>query len=408
MYSADFPILQQKIAGKSLIYLDSAGSAQKPQIVIDAIQNYYCQDHANVHRGVHTLSERATRAYENGRRSLQQFINAADEREVIFTRGTTESINLVANCFGRLMLRANDEIIISTLEHHANIVPWQVICEQTGAKLRVIPLQEDGGLDLRAYQNLFTARTKLVALSHVSHVLGTVNPIKVMIALAHQHHIPVLIDGAQAVAHVPVDVQDLDCDFYVFSGHKMYGPTGIGVLYGKSQWLEKMPPYQTGGGMIKRVSFEKTEYADFPAKFEPGTPHIAGVVGLKAAVEFIQHIGFVNIISHEQQLTDYALKSLRNLAGVRLLPGSAAQAGVISLVMQQAHPHDIATILNSDGIAVRAGHHCAMPLMERLQVPATVRVSLGIYNHREEIDCLIESLGKVIKLFKRGAATVEG
>jgi cysteine desulfurase / selenocysteine lyase len=400
MRSAEFPILQQKIADKPLVYLDSAGSAQKPQIVLDAIENYYRQNNANVHRGVHTLSERATDAYETARQTVRNFLNAPLAHEIIFTRGTTEAINLVASSFGGLMLRPGDEIIISTLEHHANIVPWQVICEKTGARLRVISLLDDGSLDLQEYAALLTERTRLVALSYISHVLGTVNPVKKMIAMAHQHQIPVLVDGAQAAAHVPVDVQDLDCDFYAFSGHKLYGPTGIGVLYGKSSWLEKMPPYQTGGGMIRRVSFQKTEYADLPAKFEAGTPHIAGAVGLTAAIKFIEQTGFAEIMAHEQALTTYALQKLREIHGVKLLNAPAPQAGVISLVMSQAHPHDIATILNSDGIAVRAGHHCAMPLMERLQVPATVRVSLGMYNNTHDIDCLVASLKKVIEIFK--------
>lgn len=399
MHRAEFPILQQKIAGKPLVYLDNAGSAQKPQAVLDAIQNYYRQNNANVHRGVHTLSERATDSYETARQTVQHFLNAPKSHEIIFTRGTTESINLVASSFGGLILRPGDEIVISTLEHHANIVPWQVVCEKTGAQLRVISLLDDGSLDLQEYAALLTGRTRLVALSHISHVLGTVNPVKKMIAMAHQCQIPVLVDGAQAAAHLPVDVLDLDCDFYAFSGHKLYGPTGIGVLYGKSSWLEKMPPYQTGGGMIRRVSFRKTEYADLPAKFEAGTPHIAGAVGLTAAIKFIEQTGFAEIIKHEQTLTTYALQKLREIQDVTILNAPAEQAGVMSFVMSQAHPHDIATILNSDGIAVRAGHHCAMPLMERLQVPATVRVSLGLYNNTHDIDCLVASLKKVIEIF---------
>ena len=400
MHRMEFPILQQKIADKPLVYLDSAGSAQKPQAVLDSIQNYYRQNNANVHRGVHTLSERATDAYEMARQTVRHFLNAAQAHEIIFTRGATESINLVAGSFGGLVLRPGDEIVISTLEHHANIVPWQVVCEKTGAQLRVISLMDDGSLDLQEYAALLTGRTRLVALSHISHVLGTVNPVKKMIAMAHQCQIPVLVDGAQATAHLPVDVLDLDCDFYAFSGHKLYGPTGIGVLYGKSSWLEKMPPYQTGGGMIRRVSFKKTEYAELPAKFEAGTPHIAGAVGLAAAIKFIEQTGFAEIIKHEQALTAHALQKLREIQGLRILNAPANQAGVISFVMSQAHPHDIATILNSDGIAVRAGHHCAMPLMERLQVPATVRVSLGLYNNTHDIDCLVASLKKVITIFK--------
>lgn len=399
MRRKDFPILQELIQGKPLVYLDSAGSAQKPQAVLTAIQNYYQHDHANVHRGVHTLSERATKAYETARKTVQNFIHAAQAHEIIFTRGATESINLVAASFGRLCVGEGDEIVISALEHHANIVPWQVLCQQTGARLRVIPLLKEGRLDLQAYQNLLNERTKLVAVTHISHVLGTVNPIKEMIDIAHQQQIPVLIDGAQAVAHTPVNVVELDCDFYLFSGHKLYGPTGIGVLYGKSAWLEKMPPYQTGGGMIRKVSFQQTEYAESPEKFEAGTPHIAGAVGLAAAMQFLNQVGFAEIIQHERELTDYALQKLRDIPGVSILNAPAARSGVISLVMSQAHPHDIATILNSEGVAVRAGHHCAMPLMECLQVPATVRISLGLYNHQQDIDCLVGALQKVIKLF---------
>lgn len=400
MLKTDFPILQQEIAGKPIIYLDSAASAQKPQIVLDAMQTYYQKDHANVHRGIHTLSERASQAYETARQAIKKFIHAEHAHEIIFTRGTTEAINLVASSFGRLNIRAGDEIIISTLEHHANIVPWQVVCQQTGAQLRIIPLLADGSLDLASYQSLFTAHTRLVAVTHVSHVLGVVNPIKAMIALAHSHQVPVLVDGAQAVAHLPVDVQDLDCDFYAFSGHKLYGPTGIGVLYGKSCWLEKMPPYQMGGGMIRRVSFQHTEYAELPAKFEAGTPPIAEAVGLNAAIQFIETIGFTEIIQHERQLIDYTVQQLRELPGLQILGASTDQTGLISLVMAQAHPHDIATVLASDGIAVRAGHHCAMPLMEYLQIPATVRISLGLYNNRDDIECLLLSLRKVIHLFK--------
>ncbi len=402
MFKNNFPILQQKIAEKPLIYLDTAASAQKPQSVIEAIQNYYQNDHANVHRGVHTLSERATTAYESARQSLQQFINAKYTQEIIFTRGATESINLVAGSLGAFYFQAGDEIIVSTMEHHANIVPWQMLCQRTGAILRVIPLQTDGSLNQSAYEGLLNERTKLVAVTHVSHVLGTINPIKKMIATAKQREIPVLIDGAQAVGHLAIDVQDLGCDFYVFSGHKMYGPTGIGVLYGKTEWLNQMPPYQTGGGMIKRVSFAKTEFADAPAKFEPGTPHIAGAVGLDAAVKFLQQIDFTELVQHEQSLTAYALQTLQQLPEIKILPAPNLRAGIVSFTMANAHPHDIATIFNSDGIAVRAGHHCAMPLMDCLQVSATVRVSFGIYNDLEEIDHLANSIKKVIKLFARG------
>lgn len=399
MSKSDFPILQQKIHGKPLIYLDSAASTQKPQIVIESIRNYYCRDHANVHRGVHTLSERATCAYENARESVQKFLNAKESCEIIFTRGSTESINLVASSFGRLGIKEGDEILISEMEHHANIVPWQTLCQQTGAQLKVIPLHDDGSLDIDCYARLLNSRTRLVALIHISNVLGTINPVKQMIKMAHEQQIPVLLDGAQAVAHLPVDVQDLDCDFYVFSGHKLYGPTGIGILYGKRRWLEQMPPYQSGGAMIKRVSFAKTEFADLPYKFEAGTPHIAGAVGLSAAIEYLKKIGFSNIQQHEKELTLYADQQLRTVPGLRLIGDAPGKAGVFSFVMSQAHPHDIATILDSDGIAMRAGHHCAMPLMERFDVPATVRLSLGIYNSAEDINCAVESLRRVIKVF---------
>lgn len=400
MSKIDFPILQQQIAGKNLIYLDSAASAQKPQSVLDAILHYYRHDHANVHRGVHTLSERASFAYEAARQTVQAFLNAASPNEIIFTRGTTESLNLIAECFAVLNLKAGDEIVISALEHHANIVPWQRACEKTGACLRVIPLSANGGLDLNAYIHLLNERTRLVALTHVSHVLGAINPVKEMIAIASQTQIPVLLDGAQAVAHLPVNVKDLNCDFYAFSSHKLYGPTGIGILYAKKKWLEKMPPYQSGGGMIRRVSFEKTEYAEFPAKFEAGTPHIAGAVGLAAAINYLNRVGFNQIQQHEQQLTQYALERLQEIPELKLLPAPSPRVGVISFSMARAHAHDIATILDGDGIAVRAGHHCAMPLMEILGETATVRVSVGIYNERSDIDCLIESLKKVLKIFK--------
>lgn len=400
MCKADFPILQQKIAGKNLIYLDSAASAQKPQAVLDAILNYYCNDNANVHRGVHTLSERASFAYETARQTVQHFLNASHQNEIIFTRGATESINLVAECLGGLTLRAGDEIVISALEHHANIVPWQRVCEKTGARLRVIPLLANYALDINTYTHLLNERTRLVALTHVSHVLGGINPVKEMIAIAAQRQIPVLLDGAQAVAHVPVDVQDLNCDFYAFSSHKLYGPTGIGVLYAKKNWLEKLPPYQSGGGMIRRVTFEKTEYAEFPAKFEAGTPHIAGAVGLAAAIDYINRIGFNSIQHHELQLTNYALQRLQEVPEIKVLLTPPPRVGVISLSMQRAHAHDIATILDADGIAVRAGHHCAMPLMEILGETATIRVSIGIYNELSDIDCLVESLKKVLKIFK--------
>jgi cysteine desulfurase / selenocysteine lyase len=399
MFSDDFPILQQTIQGKRLVYLDSASSSQKPQSVIDCIQNYYCHDNANVYRGVHALSERATRAYEHARVAVQHFIHAAHCDEIIFTHGTTDAINLVANSFGELSIKKGDEIIISEMEHHANIVPWQVLCQRTGAVLRVIPVLEDGTLDMSAFSRLLNSKTRLVAVMHVSNVLGTINPVQSLIEIAHKNDIPVLIDGAQAVAHLPVDVQDLDCDFYVFSSQKLYGPTGLGVLYGKRKWLKQMPPYQTGGGMISQVTFEKTEYAQAPNKFEAGTPHIAGAIGLHTAIEYIEKIGFKKILNHEKDLTEYMLESLKKMAGLRLIGTAPARLGVFSFVMDCAHPHDIATVLDQEGVAVRAGHHCTMPLMKRFAVPATVRASLAIYNRMEDIDCLMVALNKVTKLF---------
>ncbi len=399
MCKGDFPILQQKINDQNLIYLDSAASAQKPQAVLDAILNYYRHDHANVHRGVHTLSERASHAYESARQTVQKFLNASHQDEIIFTRGATESINLVAECLG-INLQAGDEIVISALEHHANIVPWQRVCEKAGARLQIIPLQKDLTLNLDTFAHLLNERTRLVALTHVSHVLGNINPVKEMIAIAAQKQIPVLLDGAQAVAHLPVDVQELNCDFYAFSSHKLYGPTGQGVLYAKRKWLKTFPPYQSGGGMIRKVTFEKTEYAEFPAKFEAGTPHISGAVGLAAAIDYLSRIGFNQIQQHEEILTNYAIECLQQLPELKLLTVPPPRVGVISFSMQGAHAHDIATILNHDGIAVRAGHHCAMPLMEILGETATVRVSFGIYNDPADINCLIKSLKKVLNIFK--------
>ena len=395
----DFPLLAQKIHGKPLVYLDSGATTQKPKTVIDVIERYYCTDNANVHRGVHSLSERATVAFETTRQKMKEFINAKHLHEIIFTRGATDAINLVATSFGALQVKSGDEIIVSMMEHHSNIVPWQLLCERVGATLKVIPVDDDGSLDIEAYKTLITDRTRLLSVVHVSNVLGTINPVKHIIDIAHQHHVPVLLDGAQAVSHMQIDVQALDCDFYVFSGHKLYGPTGMGVLYGKTQWLDKMPPYQGGGDMIKRVSFEKTEYNVLPHKFEAGTPNIAGVIGMGAAIDYVKHIGFDTILSHEQALTRYAQEALQHVPGLRIIGNAPNKVGVISFVMEQAHPHDIGTILDREGIAVRVGHHCAMPLMERFNIPATVRVSFGIYNDYQEVDSLITGLEKVIQLF---------
>lgn len=401
---ADFPILQQQVHGdKPLAYLDSGASTQKPQVVIDALSHFYQQDYANVHRGVYQLSERATNLFESSRETVRQFINAPHTHEIIFTKGTTDAINLVASSFGRAFVQAGDEIIVSVMEHHSNIVPWQIMCDTVGATLRVIPMDERGVLDLTAYEQLLSSRTKLVAIIHASNVLGTINPVKKITAMAHDQGAAVLVDGAQAVAHLPVDVQDLDCDFYVFSGHKLYGPTGVGVLYGKADWLDRMPPYQSGGDMISRVSFEKTDYNVLPYKFEAGTPPIAGVIGLSAAINYLQQFDWSSIINHELELLTYLQSALGSVPGLRIIGTAPDKIGVASFVLDQVHPHDVGTILDSEGVAIRAGHHCAMPLIERLGVPATVRASLGIYNNTSDIDRLMIGLEAVLRLFS-GAA----
>ncbi len=396
---SDFPILHQTVHDKPLVYLDNAATTQKPLVVIDAISAYYRTDNANIHRGVHDLSVRATDAYEQARRALQRHIGAARPEEIIFTRGTTEAINLAAQAFGRAEIGAGDEIIISGLEHHSNIVPWQLLCEQTGARLRVAPINDDGDVMLDAYRDLLGPQTKLVALAHISNALGTVNPIAEMIAAAHDTGAVVLIDGAQAVAHASVDVQTLDCDFYAFSGHKMYGPTGIGVLYGKYDLLNRLPPYQGGGDMISSVTFEKTTYNDLPYKFEAGTPNIAGVVGLGAAVEYITGVGIEHIAAHEQSLLTYATDQLRSLGRVRLVGTAKERAAAVSFVIEGIHPHDIGTVLDREGIAIRTGHHCAQPVMDRFGVPATARASFALYNTKQEIDALISGVRKVIEVF---------
>lgn len=398
-YKNDFPIFANRSAKKPLVYLDSGATTQKPKRVIDAITYFYENDNANVHRGIYALSEDATAAYENVREKVRAFVNAKFTNEIIFTRGTTESINLVAYSYGLSQIGKDDEIIISAMEHHSNIVPWQMLCEQTGAKLKVIPVTDQGELDLNAYQNLLSDRVKLVAVIHVSNVLGTVNPIKQMIELAHERHIPVLIDGAQAVGHRPIDVQQLDCDFYVFSAHKLYGPTGVGVLYGKQSLLEKMPPYQTGGDMISRVTFEKTDFNVLPYKFEAGTPNIAGVVGLGAAIDYVSNIGFENIMRHEAALLSHATDVLNTVSDLKIYGTSKNKSGVIAFDLAGVHPHDIATILDQDNIAIRAGHHCAMPLIERFGVSALSRISFGIYNQSSDIDALVHGLHHVKKMF---------
>lgn len=395
----EFPALWITVHGKPLVYLDSAATTHKPKCVIDTLTRFYTEENSNVHRGVHHLSQVATQAYESGRTRVRQFLNAAHDREIVFTRGTTEGINLVAQTYGRKFFRAGDEVLISAMEHHSNIVPWQMICEEKGAALKVIPMNDAGELLLEEYQRLLTDRTKLVAVTHVSNALGTVNPIRDMIALAHARGVPVLVDGAQAVPHLPVDVRDLDCDFYVFSGHKLFGPTGIGVLYGRACLLENMPPYQGGGDMISAVTFEKTIYNTLPYKFEAGTPHIAGVIGLAAAIEYVERIGRSQIAAYEADLLAYGTEILTAIPGLRLIGTAREKAGVLSFVLDGIHAHDIGTILDLEGIAVRAGHHCAMPVMKRFGLPATARASLAFYNTRADLDALAKGLQKVREVF---------
>ncbi|HLA75091.1 MAG TPA: cysteine desulfurase [Gammaproteobacteria bacterium] len=396
---ADFPILQRRFDGKPLIYLDNAASSQMPQPVIDRLVRYQREEHANVHRAVHHLSELATAAYEQARRTIMGFLNARDEREIIYTRGTTDSINLVMHGYGRAFIGAGDEIIISALEHHSNIVPWQMLCQEKNAKLRIIPMNDAGELLLDEYAALFNERTKFVALAHVSNALGTINPIREMIATAHKWNVPILIDGAQAAPHLPVDVQDLDCDFYAFSGHKMCGPTGVGILYGKAALLEKMQPYQGGGDMILSVTFEKTVYNTIPYKFEAGTPPIAAAIGLGAAIDYLIGLGIERIAAYETELLNYATAELSALKGITLIGTAKHKAAVLSFEIDGVHPHDVGTILNDEGVAIRAGHHCAQPVMKHFGVPATARASFAFYNTLAEIDALVEGIRKVQKMF---------
>jgi cysteine desulfurase / selenocysteine lyase len=388
----DFPILEQRVHGKPLVYLDNAATTQKPLKVIESLSRYYRELNANIHRGVHTLSQKATEEYEATRRRVQRFIHAQDSREVIFVRGTTEAINLVAQSYGRTRFKPGDEILISEMEHHSNIVPWQLLAQQTGAVLKVIPINDAGELILEAYERLLGPRTRLVSVVHISNALGTINPIRAIIERAHALGVPVLIDGAQAVAHIPVNVQTLDCDFYAFSGHKLFGPTGIGVLYGKAELLEAMPPYQGGGDMIKRVSFDKTIYNDLPYKFEAGTPPIAGPIGLGAAIDYVDEVDLEVIGQHEHALLAYATERALEVPGLRLIGTAREKASILSFVMDGIHPHDLGTILDHEGIAIRTGHHCAMPVMEHFKVPATARASFAFYNTHAEIDRLIEAL----------------
>lgn len=394
----DFPILSEKVRGKPLVYLDNAATSQKPRVVTETLERFYQVENSNVHRGLHYLSERATEAYEGAREEVRRFINAAAPAEIVFVRGTTEAINLVAQAYGATHVEAGDEIVITTMEHHSNIVPWQILCEKTDAVLRVVPITDDGELLIEEYERLLTGRTKFISLVHVSNVLGTINPVKHLVELAHALGVPVLLDGAQAVPHLQVDVQDLDCDFYAFSGHKLFGPTGIGVLYGKAELLERMPPYQGGGEMINSVTFEKTTYKSPPYRYEAGTPHVAGAIGLGATIQYLTRIGLDTIAAYEQELLDYGTEALSAIPGLRLIGTADEKACVFSFVLDGIHAHDVGTILDHEGIAIRAGHHCAMPLMDRFGVPATARASLAFYNTREEIDALVRGIEKAIEI----------
>ncbi len=396
---SDFPILAERINGKPLVYLDNGATSQKPQVVLDAIANYYDHLNANIHRGVHTLSVRATDAHDAARQTVKQFVNAADTREIIFVRGATEAINLVAQTYGRVHVGAGDEVLITAMEHHSNIVPWQILCEEKGAHLKVAPIDDRGELLLDEFASLIGPRTKIVAVTHVSNALGTVTPLREMIELAHRQGVPVLVDGAQAVPHFAVDVQALDCDFYAFSGHKVYGPTGIGVLYGKRALLNAMPPYQGGGDMIRSVTFAKTTYNDLPFKFEAGTPDIAGAIALGAALNYIGNLGMDKIAAHESELLAYATETVGAIPGIRLIGTARERAGVLSFLLDNVHPHDLGTILDREGIAIRTGHHCAQPVMERFGIPATARASFAVYNTKEEVDALVAGIRVAREVF---------
>ncbi len=395
----DFPILQRTVRDKPLVYLDSAATTQKPKQVLDVLANYYAQQNANIHRGVYVLSAEATAAYDEARRKVQHFVNARSAQEVIFTRNSTESINLVAHSFGRENVGPGDEVLITHMEHHANIVPWQLLCERSGARLRVAPINDQGELLMDEFAQCLNARTKLVAIVHLSNSLGTINPVSEVIQLAHQQDVPVLIDGSQAAYHMPIDVQTLDCDFYVFTGHKLYGPTGIGVLYGREKLLDSMPPFLGGGDMIRSVTFDKTTYADLPDKFEAGTPHIAGAVGLGAAVDYLTAVGFDKISNHESQLLEYGTAALSEIPGLQLIGTARNKASILSFVLEGAHPHDIGTIVDMEGVSIRTGHHCTQPLMDRFGIPATARASIAMYNTRQEIDQLVRALHRVREMF---------
>jgi len=398
---ADFPALDQEVNGRPLVYLDNGATSQKPRAVIDAVARYYERDNANVHRGVHTLSERATRAYEGARDRIQQFLNAADRREIVYVRGTTEAVNLVAQSYARPRLAPDDEIVITTMEHHSNIVPWQILCRQTGAKLRVAPITDEGELEFEEYLKLLGPRTRMVAMVHLSNSLGTINPVRHVIEAAHEHGAPVLLDGAQAAPHMPIDVRELGVDFYAFSGHKAFGPTGIGALYAKASLLESMEPYQGGGDMISKVSFEETLYNDLPYRFEAGTPNIAGAVGLGAALDYLSAVGYEAIAAHEDDVVSYATAAIAALPGIRLIGTAPEKAGIVSFVVDGVHAHDVGTILDHEGVAIRTGHHCTMPLMTRFGVPATARASFAMYNTREDADRLVAAVEKVSEVFGR-------
>ncbi len=395
----DFPILKERVHGKPLVYLDNGATSQKPQVVIDALNRYYKSENSNIHRGVHYLSERATANYEAAREKIRQFINAERGHEIIFVRGTTEAINLVAQSYGRSFLKAGDEIVISAMEHHSNIVPWQILCGQIGARLRVVPINHDGEFVVDEYRRLLNENTKLVSLTHVSNALGSIVPVKEAVRLAHERAVPVLLDGAQAVPHFKVDVQDIGCDFYAFSGHKLFGPTGVGVLYGKAELLDAMPPYQGGGDMISLVTFEKTHYNVLPYKFEAGTPNIAGGIGLGAAIDYLNGFNWDEVCAHESDLLAYATNALSEIESIRIIGSAKDKAGVLSFVSDHIHAHDVGTILDQEGVAIRAGHHCAMPVMQRFGVPATARASFAFYNNRDDVDALVRGIHRVLKVF---------
>jgi cysteine desulfurase/selenocysteine lyase len=395
----DFPVLQQNVHGRPLVYLDNAATTHKPAAVLDAVARFYNEDNSNVHRGVHELSQRATLAYEGARARVRRFLNARHDREIVFVRGTTEAINLVAHSYGGTHLNPGDEILITAMEHHSNIVPWQMLCERARATLRVVPITDDGDLMMDRFADLLGPRTRMVSVVHMSNALGTINPVRDIVQLAHARGVPVMLDGAQAVAHMPVDVQELDCDFYAFSGHKIYGPTGIGVLYGKASLLDAMPPWQGGGDMIASVSFEKTTYNKAPHRFEAGTPHIAGAVGMAAALDYLEGLGLERVAAHEDALLARATAALSAIPRVRLIGTSARKSSVVSFVLEGIHPHDIGTVLDQQGIAIRAGHHCTQPLMDRFGLPATARASMALYNLPEEVDALAAGIGRVFEVF---------